>query len=161
MGQVHAKKVSFRPAAASSNDAGPELAESVMAVGEDVVVLLGQAIQKFQGDDFGSACQNLGKLQVELSETLSKIDADLNSLPPGSDRDPESLAKLLLGVAEILGQIKDKSLRKLGEACCKTDAKPEACTVVVKHLQEKIKLLSGIMKAARKSVAVRNHKGGP
>ena len=94
MGQVHAKKVSVRPARACLNAAGRELAESVLDMGEDVVLLLGQVLGMFQGNEVGFAHHALRKLKVELSETLSKLGADLKSFPSGRGIDPNDVVLL-------------------------------------------------------------------
>ena len=125
----------------------PEISEAFFRISGEVLFLLQDAIQKFQGQDSKLTCPTLLELGTNLGETLSKMEATLQSVPKGWGEDDDATMELIVDTTKILKGIKEKSLQKLGQACCKNEGRPEECALVVAHLLEKIKELSSIIKA--------------
>ena len=144
MGQANAKKATLG-SGGEIRSYVPEISEDFFKTGGEVVFVLQDAIQKFQGQNSKLACPTLLKLETHLGEILSKMEVELQSVP----KDDGGTMELLVDTTRLLKVIKEKSLQKLGQACCRNEGKPEECALVVAQLLEKIAELSNIIKSTR------------
>ena len=64
------------------------------------------------------ACPPLVNLETRLGEILSKVEAELQSVPKGRGEDDDAIMEELIATTGLLKGIKEKKLQKLGQACC-------------------------------------------
>jgi ABC-type uncharacterized transport system ATPase subunit len=124
-----------------------ETMNRVLQLCEEVLYLLNEAVKVFQGTGWDK-CKTLKGLRTKLVISIYRLEAEMKL--PRAKKDA-ALMRLLPILSAQLRAVKEKSLQKLGEVCCKEGANLEEsqeCAAAVADLQKMLRALSSAVESA-------------